>query len=655
MRAILVAVVSLAVCGFASNSARCEEASAAKLGQKIADVSFTDSAGKKFALYDQKEKQGTVVVFLSFECPVSTSYSSVLADIAKQYSDRGVAFIGVCGTEGETAESVAKHAEEYRLGFPVYFDPQGSAAAAFKAAKTPEAFLLDHNFVLRYRGRIDDGFAARLKKKLQIEHHDLKDALEEVLAGKPVSRPVTEAIGCPVSIARKTKSDGKVTYYRDVAPILQSRCQECHRPGQVGPFSLMTYRQAINWADDIKEYTSSRQMPPWKIAEGTPFHNDRRMSDAEIATLAAWVDDGTPEGDPKDAPPTPKYAEGWKLGEPDLVLSTTDDFVLGAGGRDLFRVFVLPTNLDEDKFVVALEVKPGNPRVVHHTLNFIDETGQGRKLEQKGQEQEKSKKPDEFDRGPGYSVAMGVGFFPQGGLGGWAPGQRPQHMPDGYGFRLPKKADVVVQVHYHRNGRVEHDRLQIGLYFAKKSEGMKVFKGGVIAGRFLAIPPAIGSFPVTGSTTVSQECVLYSIMPHMHLLGRDIKVTMKVPEGEKQTLLKIADWDYNWQETYFLKEPLKLAPGTVLEVEAHYDNSTGNPNNPNSPPKFVTFGEQTTNEMCFVFLGATSDGPGRSPFSRPNFGGRGQRRGGSDGDRSNQNNSKDSDEKREKPAEPAAP
>lgn len=613
----LQAMLALAfLTGMLASTVAAEDVAAAKLGQRIADVQLTDAAGKPWSLSGIKDKKAVVVLFLSFECPVSTNYSPVLADMAQRTAAEGVEFVGICASEGETAASVAKHADDFKLGFPVYHDPQGAAIAAFKAEKTPEAFLLDANGILRYRGRIDDGFAARLKKNLQISHHDLKKAIDEVVAGKPVSTPVTEAIGCLLRIEKETKTDGKVTYYRDVAPILQARCQECHRPGQVGPFSLTNYRQAVNWADDIKAYTASRAMPPWKISEGIDFQHDRRLSEQEIATLAAWVDEGTPEGNPADAPPAVTYSDSWKLGTPDLVLDSGEDFVLGPGGRDLFRVLVMPTNLDEDKFVVAWEVRPGNPRVVHHTLNFIDTTGQGRKMEKNAQEAEK-KENREFDRGPGYSVAMGVGFFPQGNLGGWAPGQRPHELPEGYGFQLPKKSDVVVQVHYHRNGRVERDRLQIGLYFAKKSEGMKVYKGGVIPGRFVAIPPHLSNYKVTGKTTVEDDCVLHSIMPHMHLIGRQIKVTMTPPEGEKQTLLHISDWDYNWQETYYLKTPLALKPGTVMEVEAIYDNSTSNPNNPNSPPRFVTFGEQTTNEMCFVFLGATSDGPRRSPFGRP--------------------------------------
>jgi peroxiredoxin/mono/diheme cytochrome c family protein len=586
----------------------------AKLNKPIDNVTFQDAAGKPFALHDLKDKKAVVIVFMSFDCPVSTGYSQTLAALFQEYGDKGVAFLGVSVNEDESAAELAQRVKEFAIPFPVFKDAKGAAADALKAEVTPEAFVLDHHFILRYRGRIDNGYAARLKKNLNVTSHDLRRSLDELLAGKPVSEPATVAVGCPIRRAPTVPATGKVTYHKDVLPILQKHCQECHRPGAVGPFSLMTYKNAVNWAADIKEYTQSRKMPPWKPAEGVPFHNERRLSDPELTTLAAWVDGGTPEGDPKDAPPPKQFTEGWQLGQPDLVLQPKEEFVLGPSGRDLFRVFVLPTNLPEDRYVVAIEVRPSNPRVVHHTLNFIDTTGQGRKLEEAAQAKEKGKKETDVDRGPGYSMAMGVGFLPQGGLSGWAPGQLARHLPEGYGFFLPKGADVVVQVHYHRNGRVEKDRTAIGLYFAKSNEGMKRFKGGVLPGRFIAIPAGEEHFKVTGSLPVVQDCLLHSIMPHMHLLGKEIKVTLRTPDGNRATLIHIKDWDYNWQETYFLKKPLALKAGSTLEVEAVYDNSAKNPNNPFNPPRLVTFGEQTTNEMCFVFLGATSDGPGRSPF-----------------------------------------
>lgn len=587
-----------------------------KINRKIDNITLKDPAGKAHSLYDIKDQKAIVVVFLSFECPVSTSYSPMLAELAKTYRDKQVAFVAVNSSDDGDARHIAKQAAEYKLPFPIFKDKGFRTADAFKADTVPSVFVLDRNFVLRYRGRIDNGYYARLKKNGRITRHDLQQALDEVLAGKAVSEPATEPIGCAIVRERRTRKDGAVTFYRDVLPIVQKNCQECHRPGAVGPFALMTYKQAVNWAEDIKEYTQDRKMPPWKPVEGLAFQNERKLSDKDIETLAAWVEGGTPEGDAKDAPPPRRFVEGWQLGKPDLVLTVPEEMTVGASGPDLFRCFVLPTNLTEDKFVTAVAVRPGNSRIVHHTLNFFDTTGKGRELEKEAGETKETK---QGDRGPGYSAAMGLGFRAGagkvGGLGGWAPGNVPHHLPQGYGYFLPKDSDVIVQVHYHRDGRVEKDRTSIGLYFAKDTD-MKPWKGMVLPGRFWFIPAGAKHFRVTGELEVLQECKLYSVMPHMHMLGREVKVTLTPPDGKRTTLIGIKDWEYNWQETYFLKESLTLQPGTRLAVEAFYDNSDKNPNNPFSPPHWVKFGEQTTDEMCYIFFGATSETPGRIKVRR---------------------------------------
>jgi Copper type II ascorbate-dependent monooxygenase, C-terminal domain len=234
----------------------------------------------------------------------------------------------------------------------------------------------------------------------------------------------------------------------------------------------------------------------------------------------------------------------------------------------------------------------------------VDASGGARELLKK----EKRAAANDLDRGPGYSSSMGVGFRPSGGLSGWAPGQVPHFLPEGTGYLLPKGADVVLQVHYHRDGRVEKDRSTIGLYFAREPV-KKRFWGLAIPGRFFLIPRDNDHYPVKGSIWVQQDCEIHSVMPHMHLLGKEI--TMTPPEGERRTLVAIKDWDYNWQETYFFQEPIKVVSGTRFDIEAVYDNSANNPNNPFAPPRPVLFGNQTTNEMCFGFLGATSDQPGR--------------------------------------------
>lgn len=619
---------------FAISSAACaQQPSEAKLGEKMPNLTFKDDKGKTYRLYELENKKAIAIVFLSFECPVSRSYSEPLSEIAKEFGKFGVTIWGLTTNEDETPEQIAKAAKQFDLAFPVFKDERLRAAEALKADFTPEVFVLDGSFVLKYRGRIDNMYSERLKKHAQVTEYNLRQTLAELVTGRPVSVPATRAVGCTIPREeRAVATDGKVTYHRDVQPILQKHCQECHRPGEVGPFSLMTFKQAVNWAPDIKDYTKRREMPPWKLSEGIAFHNERRLTDQEIKTLGDWADAGAPAGDPKHAPPPREFVAGWRLGVPDLILTPEEDFIVGPSGKDIFRCFVMPTKLNEDKYIAAVELRPGNPQIVHHLLLFTDTAGAGRKLEKDAQEKEKNNpvldehtgKPSKYDRGPGYSFAMGVGFLPRGSLTGWAPGYHPRPFPDGVGLFLPKNADVVMQVHYHRNGRAEKDRTQIGLYFARKKMDRPYQPGTIIGGsgtgplRFaFSIPAGEERFRLDGDTWATRDFTLLSIMPHMHLLGKEIAVTMTPPEGKERTLLAIKRWDYNWQEMYFLKEPMKVKAGTKFHVEAIYDNSAKNPLNPFSPPRRVTLGEETTNEMCFVFLGGYSESQSpKLPLSR---------------------------------------
>lgn len=589
------------LCGFLALAfGRAQEQGAA--GKKIGDITLQGVDGKTLALHDLKGNKALVVVFLSFDCPVSTGYLPALNALAQKYKDEKVRLIGICPTS-DTVKSLTAQAEEYRLGFPIYRDTDMKAAQQFGAQTMPEAFVLDGTFTVRYQGRIDDSYYARLKKKNQVPRQDLALALGEVLSGKAVSVAETKAIGCPIVYPKTEVPAAKVTYYRDVLPILQKSCQGCHRPGEVGPFSLLSYEQAARWADDIKVYTQNRQMPPWIVAEGVPFRNERKLTDKEIATLAAWADAGAPAGNPKDAPPPRQFTDGWVLGEPDVVLEPDGTMTVAATGGDLFRCFVLPTNQTEDKFVAAYEIRPGNRKVVHHALNFLDTSKRGQKLQQKAQAKaDKNAK----DFGPGYTSMMGPGFFPpDGDVGGWAPGLSAQVFPPGVGYYLPRGSDIVMQIHYHRNGKVEKDRTRLGLYFTKGPA--KAIQPLIIPGWITWIPAGAAKHQVKGSVWLAEDCTIYNVTPHMHLLGKSIKVTMTPPKGDPLTLVRIDAWDYNWQETYFFKEPIRVKAGTKFAVEAVYDNSSNNPLNPFSPPRTIFPGEQTTNEMCFGFIDCTTD------------------------------------------------
>jgi peroxiredoxin len=618
-RFALLAALAGAVVAVPGTAADPSPVSTDRLNKEIDNVAFADAAGKATSLKEHAGKAATVAVFLSFDCPVSNSYAETLAELHKKYAGKGVGFVAFVPTED--AAKVAKKAAEFKYPFPVFSDKDLKAAEAFKAVVTPEAFVLDHNLVLRYRGRIDNAYSGRLKKNPQVTERDLLAAIEAVVSGKDVPTPATRAIGCHIDPKERKVTSESVTYHRDVAPILQKHCQGCHRPGDVGPFALTSYKQAVNWAADIVHYTQSREMPPWKPTGGVEFTNARALTIKELDTLAVWEKAGCPEGDPKDAPPPLKLTQGWRFGEPDLVLEVPEDFHIGAAGKDEFRVFVLPANLKEDKYVVAYEVKPGNATVVHHTLNYFDASGTARKLEAK--EKAREKKPDEKDRGPGYSVAMGIGFYPQlvkpprpdvpavGSLGGWAPGQLGVRYPEGSGTMLPKESDILMQVHYHRTGKPETDRTKIGLYFGKEPE--KPWNTLMITGMLpgATIPAGKAAHVEKGSGWLTGDATVHSLLPHMHLLGKSVKITMTPPGGETKVLIDIKDWDYNWQETYWLAKPIEAKAGTRFDIEAVFDNSAKNPNNPSVPPQNVSFGEETTNEMLFGFVGAVPAGKER--------------------------------------------
>jgi hypothetical protein len=380
----------------------------------------------------------------------------------------------------------------------------------------------------------------------------------------------------------------------------------------------LSYEQARKRASDLATVTGERKMPPWHASteEGGPFRDARVLSSVEIDTLARWAESGCPEGDVADAPPARHWESSWTLGTPDLVLTPSESYSLDAEGSDELRVFVVPTGLTEGKWIAAVDVMPGNPKVVHHVLGAFDVRGAARKL-------------DQADPKPGYKSFGGFGLIPSGGLGGWSPGKLPRPWPDGTGRYLPAGADVLIQVHYHRSGKVETDRSSIGLYFAKvdvdkQVRGAMVLppRAGFLRRPSLSIPAGDSNYEVTGTTTVDEDSHLHSVTPHMHWLGKDFLLKATRPDGSTVTLIRVDRWNFNWQGAYDFVSPVPLPKGTKIDMKAHFDNSAENPSNPNSPPRVVRWGEQTTDEMCIGFLQMTSDDEHRKNqpplrFARP--------------------------------------
>ncbi len=417
-------------------------------------------------------------------------------------------------------------------------------------------------------------------------------------------------------------ADAPPTYAKDIAPILFQNCAECHRPGEVAPFSLLSYEDAKKRARLMADATEQKLMPPWHADEGAEKFRDAHLLTAEqIALFRKWAEAGAPQGDPKETPPLPKFTEGWRAGEPDFIADPGEDYKLEAEGRDVYRCFVVKTNFDEDRYVSAIEVRPGNRKVVHHLIAYLDTSGRAQELDAK-------------DPGPGYTSFGGPGFTPNGALGGWAPGNEAYPTAAGVGWLLPKGASIILQVHYHKSGKPETDRTRMGLHFVQGPVDKRV-RWLTVVNPLFRLTPGETKQTVRAVQMVPVDSTVYAVMPHMHLLGKTADVTATLPDGTQKKLVGVPGWDFNWQQTYAFNEPVKLPAGTRIDLVATYDNSAENPRNPSTPPRPVTWGEQTTDEMCLAFLIYTPDGEqltqGKSVGRLPgDFGG--GRGGGGDGE-----------------------
>lgn len=557
-------------------------------GEKVPNFTLPDTGGRKHTLHDLKDAKAVVLLFIGKDCPLVNRYVPRMNDLHRDYAPKGVVFFGVNSNVMETPESIAEHAKESGFPFPVLLDRAQQVADSVGVEQTPTAVVVDASWERRYRGRIDDHASEDL-----VRARHLRDALDAVLAGRDVATAETTVVGCLLQREMRAAADAEVTYSEHVAPILDRACVSCHRPGQVAPFSLRTFAEARRWARDIKRWTAAKSMPPWKPANHGAFRGERVLTDEEIALVGKWADAGAPEGDARKRPPAPEFRDDWLLGPPDEVL-TAPEHEVEAAGADEYRCFVLPTAYDEDRWVSAVEVRPGNLRVVHHVIVYVDTSGASDRL-------------DDRDEKPGYrSDGTGPGFIPVGEMSGWAPGNMPYALPEGVARLLPKGARLVVEVHYHKNGRIEKDRTSVGLHFAKSPVRQRWHTTEMINFNF-RIPAGAERHRVFARKTVREEITLHSIMPHLHLTGREVLVEATLPDDTKRTLIHIKDWDFNWQDTYHFKEPVKLPKGTKLAMQMWYDNSEGNPNNPSSPPRDLTWGEQTTDEMAITFLFFTRD------------------------------------------------
>ncbi len=568
----------------------------AALAHPALEFALRDTEGVEHHQNEWAQARAVVLFFVTTDCPLSNGYAPEMNRIEQAYAPRGVLFFAVQGDTTIPDEEVRRHAREYGYRFPALLDPRQVLARHTGATVTPEAVVLSADGAVLYLGRIDNKVEDFGKTRIQATEFDLRDSLDAILAGRPVPHPRTRALGCAITNAATP------TFNKDIAPILYQNCATCHRPGEVAPFSLLTYTDAAKKAGLLATVTEKRVMPPWKAEPGYgSFANERRLSAQQIALIREWAQAGAPEGDAQDKPPLPAFPNGWEAGQPDKVLTMSHKFEVSADGPDQYRCFVLPLDAAQDVYLSGMEFRPGNRRVVHHALVYMDSTGTARKLA--------ADSPD-----GGYACFGGPKFPPVGLLGGWAPGASPPPDSPSLSQLIRQGTDIVVQIHYHPSGKPEEDQSALGLKFS--SPPTKGRAGIILSNRRIAIPAGDPHYVVKTGVTVPRDVDVFGITPHAHYLGKDMQVNAVLPDGSIQHLIRIKDWDFNWQGQYRYKEPVHLPQGTRIELEYVYDNSENNPHNPSHPPVPVTWGEETKNEMAVLFLGVVLPSPADVPAFR---------------------------------------
>jgi hypothetical protein len=548
-----------------------------------------------------REVRGAVLVFVAPGCPLGDRYLPRIDELAERFGGRGIPFFAVASGAGETAAGLKAWAAERKIGVPVLHDTGNVVADALLVERSNECVLVDHRAVIRYRGAIDDQYGYD-SARAEPRHTWLADAIEAVLAGDPgrIDPKGTTAAGCRLTKEKPRPSAlagldrvrpataeiaawldahepaapiaGPVTWTGDVAAILQARCQACHRPGQVGGFSLLEYDDAFRRSAMIAEVVENRRMPPWHAdPRHGSFANDRRLPAADRAKLVAWAAAGGPRGDGAEPPPR-TFPEGWTIGTPDIVFEIPAANAVPAQGTMPYVNVTVPTNFTEDVWIQAAEARPGDAGVVHHIIVFVDEPG-GRR---------------------------GRGTDGLGHLCGYAPGDMPSVYPPGTAKRIPAGSRLRFQIHYTPSGVATTDRSRVGFILAKEPPEREAVTIGIANPRFL-IPAGAAAHPVRSQVPVLRPTRLLSFMPHMHLRGKSFRYTLEEQGREPEVLLDVPAYDFGWQSYYVLARPRELPVGAKIVCDAVFDNSPGNPANPD-PTKPVTWGEQTWEEMMIGYV-----------------------------------------------------
>lgn len=545
-------------------------------GAVIGDFTLPDAYGEQRSLNDYANAKAVVVVFLGVECPLAKLYGPRLAELADDYADRGVVVLGVNANRQDTPTELIAYARRHGVEFPLLKDNDATAVDRFGATRTPEAFVLDKQRAVRYRGRIDDQYdVGAIRDKPSVRF--VRDALDAVLADEAVAVEETRAVGCFIGRPKEPDPNAAVTYSEHVAPVLEKHCVECHREGEIAPFVLRGYDDVAGWADTIAEVVRDQRMPPWHAdPQHGHFENERLMSDAEKQVLYDWAEAGAPEGDPAQLPAERSFTEGWRLPrDPDQVIAMRDEpYRVPAQGVVEYQYFAVDPGFTEDKWVQAADIVPGDRSVVHHVIVFV------------------SPPLERAQRGLGWLTAF-------------VPGQSSMVLPEGQARLVPAGSKLVFQMHYTPTGREAEDLTRMALCYADpETVTEEVVTLEALNAKF-EIPPGDPDYEVSARRDrFPAGASLVGMAPHMHFRGKSFRITGEWPDGRREVLLDVPRYDFNWQTNYRLAEPISLPKGFRVDCEASFDNSEGNPFNPD-PTAAVRWGDQSFEEMMIGFFGVS--------------------------------------------------
>ncbi len=545
------------------------------IGSEIKTFQLSDYRGKEWSLGEFQDQPIMVVSFLGTQCPLAKLYSKRLVQLEKQFASRGVAFVAIDANDQDSLTEMAAHARKHGIEFPFLKDAGQSLADSLGVDRTPQICVLDKARKLCYRGKIDDQYGVGYTRKKPTENY-LVDVLNSMLEGKDIPWTQTEAEGCIIGRRRAANENSNVTFTRDVVRILQKRCIECHREGDIGPMALDQYDEVASWSEMILEVVKDGRMPPWHASpEYGHYQNDRAMTEDEKSVLRNWVEAGCPQGDAADLPPAVEYVTGWQLPrEPDFVADVSPTpFSVQATGEVKYQYFKVDLPFTEDKWIEAAELLPGNRAIVHHILAFVRPKGTKGNLQAE-----------------------------RGFLTGYVPGTRVHPMPKGMAKKIPANSELVFQVHYTPIGTEQTDQSKIGFLFADPSTiEYEVQTTSAVQPR-LDIPPFEGNYEVSAMLPERlPDCKLLSMSPHMHVRGKSFRYTIVHPDNKREIVLDIPKYDFNWQTEYRFTEPMEIKSGTRIFCEAAFDNSENNLNNPD-PRSRVRWGDQTYEEMMIGYF-----------------------------------------------------